>query len=43
VDCDEHEGGSSNREEEEEGDECNLQPLRGFAEVHAINKTVKTF
>jgi hypothetical protein len=27
--CDEHEGGSSSREEEE-GDEHNLQPLRGL-------------
>jgi hypothetical protein len=38
--CDEHEGGSS-RGEEEEGDEHNLQPLRGFAEVHALNALLK--
>lgn len=36
--CDDHEGGSSSREEEE-GDEHGLEPLRNFA----ANKTVKSF
>ena len=40
--CDEHEGGSSSREEEE-GGEHDCQPLRGFAEVRAINRTLKAF
>jgi hypothetical protein len=40
--CDEYEGGCSSREEEE-GDELDLRPLRGFAEVRAINETVKAF